>query len=87
MALTYADFVSDTGYCHGLSSQMVILSSGEVVPCCFDYEAIINLGNTKEDSLKMIVEKPKAQKILKGFKNGVITEELCKHCAYRSKFD
>jgi len=82
-----ADFVSDTGYCHGLSSQMAILSSGEVVPCCFDYEAIINLGNVKEDSLKTIVEKPKAQTIIEGFKNGVITEDMCKHCAYRTKFN
>jgi len=82
-----ADFVSDKGYCHGLSSQMAILSNGKVVPCCFDYEAIINLGNVKEESLQNIVDKPRSQNILEGFRNGVISEELCKHCAYRSKFD
>ena len=82
-----ADFVSDKGYCHGLSSQMAILSSGEIVPCCFDYEAVINLGNAKEDSLKTILEKPLSQNIIDGFKSGIITQELCKHCAYRSKFD
>ncbi len=82
-----ADFVSDKGYCHGLSSQMAILSSGKVVPCCFDYEAIINLGNVKDDSLKSIMATPRSQAIIDGFKNGVISEELCKHCAYRSKFD
>ena len=82
-----ADFVSDKGYCHGLSSQMAILSNGKVVPCCFDYEAIINLGNIKEESLQSIVKKPRTQNILEGFKNGIISEELCKHCAYRSKFD
>ena len=82
-----ADFVSDKGYCHGLSSQMAILSSGEVVPCCFDYEAVINLGNAKEDSLKSILAKPLSRNIIDGFKNGIITQDLCKHCAYRSKFD
>jgi len=82
-----ADFVSDTGYCHGLSSQMAILSSGEVVPCCFDYEAIINLGNVKSDSLESILKSPRSQAIVDGFKNGIISEELCRHCAYRSKFD
>jgi len=82
-----ADFVSDKGYCHGLSSQMAILSSGEVVPCCFDYEAVINLGNAKEDSLKEILAKPLSQNIIDGFKNGIITQDLCKHCAYRNKFD
>lgn len=82
-----ADFVSDKGYCHGLSSQMAILSNGKVVPCCFDYEAIINLGNVKEESLQSILKKSRSQNILEGFKNGIISEELCKHCAYRSKFD
>lgn len=82
-----ADFVSDKGYCHGLSSQMAILSSGEVVPCCFDYEAVINLGNAKEDSLKSILAKPLSRNIIDGFKSGIITQDLCKHCAYRSKFD
>jgi radical SAM protein with 4Fe4S-binding SPASM domain len=82
-----APFVSDKGYCHGLSGQMAILSSGEVVPCCFDYEAVINLGNVKENSLKEIVNSQKSQTIIEGFKKGEISEELCKHCAYRSKFD
>jgi len=82
-----ADFVSNKGYCHGLSSQMAILSSGEVVPCCFDYEAVVNLGNVENNSLENILVSPRSKAITDGFKNGVISEELCKHCAYRSKFD
>jgi len=82
-----ADFVSDTGFCHGLSSQMAILSSGAVVPCCFDYEALINLGDAKVDSLQTILAKPLTQSIIEGFKNGIITQELCQHCGYRSKFE
>lgn len=82
-----AKFVSQKGTCHGLSAQMAILSSGEVVPCCFDYEAVINLGNIKDASLEEIYEGQRAQKILEGFKKGEIVEDLCKHCAYRVKFD
>ncbi|HIP19714.1 MAG TPA: radical SAM/SPASM domain-containing protein [Sulfurimonas sp.] len=82
-----ASFVSDKGYCHGLSSQMAILSSGEVVPCCFDYKAVINLGNAERESLQNILSSERSKAIVNGFKNGVISEELCKHCAYRSKFD
>lgn len=82
-----APFVGEKGSCHGLSGQMAILSSGELVPCCFDYEALINLGNVKENSLKDILNSPKSQNILDGFKKGIITEELCKRCAYRAKFD
>ena len=66
---------------------MAILSSGAVVPCCFDYEAVINLGNAKVDSLKTILAKPISRDIVEGFKSGIITQDLCKHCAYRSKFD
>jgi radical SAM protein with 4Fe4S-binding SPASM domain len=82
-----APFVNDKGYCHGLISQMAILSSGEVVPCCFDYEAVINLGNARVETLETIVSKPRAQTIIKGFESSNLTEELCRHCAYRTKFE
>jgi len=79
-------YVGDKGTCHGLSGQMAILSSGEVVPCCFDYEAIINLGNLKSENLISVLQTPRAQNMIEGFKNGEIVEELCQHCSYRTKF-
>jgi radical SAM protein with 4Fe4S-binding SPASM domain len=82
-----AAFVSDRGTCHGLSAQMAISSSGEVVPCCFDYEAVINLGNVKEQRLEEILQTQRAKELLECFKQGILTEELCKHCSYRIKFD
>ncbi|MBU0721600.1 SPASM domain-containing protein [bacterium] len=82
-----APFVSDTGYCHGLSSQMAILSDGRLVPCCFDYEAKINLGNVKDEKIGKILDTPRSQNIIEGFKNNRVVEELCRHCAYRTKFD
>jgi len=79
-------YIGDKGSCHGLSGQMAILSSGEVVPCCFDYEAIINLGNLKSENLISVLQTPRAQNMIEGFKNGEIVEELCQHCSYRTKF-
>jgi len=81
-----APYVGESGSCHGLSGQMAILSTGEVVPCCFDYEAIINLGNLKSESLVSVLQTPRAKNMLEGFKQGKIVEELCKHCSYRTKF-
>ena len=81
-----APYVGDKGTCHGLSGQMAILSTGELVPCCFDYEAIINLGSLKNENLVSILDKPRAKNIIKGFKEGNIVEDLCKHCSYRTKF-
>ena len=82
-----ADFVGDKGHCHGLSSQMAILSTGEVVPCCFDYEAEIKLGNSKDESLHDILTNTRSRNLIDGFKAGNVVEELCKHCSYRQKFD
>ena len=79
-------YVGDKGTCHGLTGQMAILSSADVVPCCFDYEAIINLGNVKDDNLVSILDKPRAKNMIKGFKSDNVIEELCKHCSYRLKF-
>lgn len=82
-----APYIGNKGYCHGLSSQMAILSSGKVVPCCFDYEAVINLGNASDESLDNILNKSRSIAMMVGFKSGNITEELCRHCAYRTKFE
>ena len=81
-----APYVGDKGSCHGLSGQMAILSTGEVVPCCFDYEAIINLGNLKNENLVSILQTPRAKNMIEGFKKGKVVEDLCQHCSYRTKF-
>jgi len=81
-----APYIGNKGTCHGLSGQMAILSSGEVVPCCFDYEAVINLGNLENENLVSILETSRATDMIEGFKSGDIVEDLCQHCSYRTKF-
>lgn len=81
-----APYVGDTGRCHGLTGQMAILSSGALVPCCFDYEAIINLGNLKNETIATILNKERSKALIEGFASNKITEELCKHCSYKKIF-
>lgn len=74
------------GTCYGLSSHFGILVDGTVVPCCLDKEAAIPLGNIKELPLTEILSRPRAQKILTGFKKNQLLEELCQKCQYIERF-
>ncbi|WP_228712033.1 radical SAM/SPASM domain-containing protein [Halarcobacter ebronensis] len=79
--------ISKKGFCYGLDSHFAILSAGEVVPCCLDKDAIIKLGDIKEQSLKDILNSKRAVEMKKGFKNNSLVEELCQKCDYRRRFD
>jgi len=81
------DFVSDKGFCYGLDSHFGILTSGEVVPCCLDQNACINLGNTNDSQLVDILNSKRVKAIQNGFKKGIVVEELCQKCDYRTRFD
>ena len=74
------------GFCHGLSSQIAILSSGIVVPCCLDSFGCINLGNLHETALDTIINSKRAIDIKEGFKNNIAVEELCKKCTFKDRF-
>ncbi len=81
------DIISKEGTCHGLTSHFAILSSGKVVPCCLDKDAIINLGDINISTIKNILSSNKVQKIKQGFKKYQLIEELCQKCEYRTRFD
>ncbi|MEA3353085.1 MAG: SPASM domain-containing protein [Campylobacterota bacterium] len=84
---TLKDTQISHGYCHGLSSQLAILSSGKVVPCCLDSFAVIDLGNIKDKTLKEILFSKKALEIKEGFKKNIAVEELCQKCTYKNRFN
>jgi len=75
------------GFCHGLSSQMAILSSGSVVPCCLDSFGVIDLGNLHNKSLEAILHSERAYNIVKNFQNNIAIEELCKKCTFKDRFN
>jgi len=80
------DTEKTNGYCHGLISQIAILSSGVVVPCCLDSFGCINLGNLNNNQLKDILNSKKALDIVNGFNNNIAIEELCKRCTFKDRF-
>ncbi len=82
-----SDFVSKKGTCYGLDSHFGILTSGEVVPCCLDQNAIINLGDTKSTQLNDILTSKRVKNIQKGFKSNILVEDLCQRCEYRTRFE
>ena len=60
-----------------------VLSNGNVVPCCMDYEGILKIGNIKKDSLKNIwFSSQKLRHIrelhLEGKKDNL---NICKYCS------
>lgn len=49
-----------TRACLGLRHHFAILATGEVVPCCADYDARLGIGNINENSLAEILSGPAA---------------------------
>jgi len=76
----------DRGFCHGLGTHVGIHADGTVVPCCLDKEAVIALGNAREESLRSIIESPRASAMRDGFARGELVEDLCKRCTFIDRF-
>ena len=81
------EVVSQFGKCLGGRDMLAILVDGTVVPCCLDSEGVINLGNIFNQSLTDIMASERYEKLVAGFKGKAISEELCKRCSFRSRFD
>ena len=74
------------GTCQGLSSHVAILASGKVVPCCFDCDGVIELGDLHEKTLSEILSGSRATQMKEGFSCGKAVEELCQKCSYKQRF-
>ncbi len=66
--------------------QLVILSNGDVVICCMDYDGEIVLGNIFEKSIKEIWLGEKATKIRESFFRGIPPQKCCR-CQELSRFN
>ncbi len=81
------DYNKEDGYCYALKDQLAILVDGTIVPCCLDSNGVINLGNIYQNDLLEVINSSRYQKMRMGFCNRKVTEELCKHCSYKERFD
>ncbi|WP_099203983.1 radical SAM/SPASM domain-containing protein [Scatolibacter rhodanostii] len=73
-------------FCHGLRSQVAVLSDGTIVPCCLDSQGDIALGNIFQLPLTQILSSERAQALYNGFSARQPSEELCRRCGYATRF-
>ena len=78
-------FMSDHGSCHALKTQFGILANGTVVPCCLDKDGIIDLGDSKKESLQEILNSKRAQEMVNGLKQRRLIEPLCQRCNFNKR--
>lgn len=69
-------------FCYALRNQIGVLVDGTVVPCCLDHEGTVRLGNLFEQSLKEVLDSPRAKALYEGFSHHHATEPLCRRCGY-----
>ena len=71
------------GTCLGLKTHIGILSDGTIIPCCLDSNGIINLGNIFNEDLIDVLNNIRTKKIIEGFNNNKLCEELCRKCGFK----
>lgn len=67
--------------CQHLWKNLVIAWNGDVVPCCYDYDAKVVLGNVNEQSLDEIWNGPAYRELRKAEIEGRNNSALCANCS------
>ncbi|TLD95750.1 radical SAM/SPASM domain-containing protein [Helicobacter jaachi] len=73
----------DSILCYGASGQIGILSNGELVPCCIDYEGRASFGNVRERDIKSMLDSINFRHFASMLKQGKAPCELCQKCGYK----
>jgi len=79
-------FVSIEGNCHAGTMMMAVLANGDVTPCCLDPEGILTIGNIHTLPFDTILSNTRYIRFMEGIKEKTCTEELCRHCSFRTRF-
>ena len=72
-------------HCWRMWSSAVVTVNAEVVPCCFDKDAINKIGNLKTEKFKTIWKSKSYNKFRGMILNGRKEIEICKNCSEGSK--
>ena len=78
------------GKCLGAREMLAILADGTLVPCCLDADGSAALGNIFTQSLQEMMDTARFKALQKGFsgaQGSTISEDLCRRCTYRTRFD
>jgi hypothetical protein len=68
------------GYCEGLKTHFGILSNGDMVFCCADFDGKTRFGNIKKATIKDALGQKKAQTAALGFKRFLVKDPYCGRC-------
>jgi len=75
------------GFCEGLKSHFGILSNGDMVFCCVDYDGNTRFGNLKENTIKEALAQKRVQNAVQGFEKFIVKEPYCQRCLGDVSFD
>jgi radical SAM protein with 4Fe4S-binding SPASM domain len=68
--------------CQGLQHHFAILCSGEIVPCCLDYEGKLSIGNINDKPLADILSSPLAIRLKNSIAGKTPIPEYCATCGF-----
>jgi len=68
------------GRCDAINEQLVILSNGDVVPCCYDVDSEMKLGNVSRQKLSEILVNKTTKEFTKEFSSMFVKQRRCRKC-------
>ena len=68
------------GFCEGLNTHIGILSNGDMVFCCADFDGKTSFGNIKDTSIRKALAQKRVQDVIDGFRKLLIKEPYCQRC-------
>ncbi len=74
------------GKCDGISGQLQIKANGDVVPCCYDFNSKLLLGNVNDNKLSDILKSSNYKKMEKNIHSKRIVYSRCRKCLGDKKY-
>ncbi len=74
------------GYCFGMKDHFSILSNGDLILCCVDFEGKTKIGNLHTASLLEILSSEELGKIINGFEHFKLVHPHCRQCLGSTSF-
>ena len=64
---------------------ITVLSNGDVVPCCVDYDGVLSMGSVwRQPDLKTIFNNKYYRRLRRSFRSVKDMHQICAQCSYRS---
>lgn len=74
------------GKCDGISGQLQVKSNGDVVPCCYDFNSKLLLGNINNDKLSNILKSKNYKEMEKNILSKKLVYSRCRKCLGEKKY-